>query len=1031
MQDNQDNTSGQSQGHLLKTIFILTPMMASLVIIGSSLGLFRALEWASQDQFFRLRGDEGIDDHLAIVTIDETDIRYVERWPMSDKIFAEAIRKIRQQNPIAIGLDIYRDLPVGRGYEELNELFTNTPNLIGIRKVVGTPINPPPILEELGQVAANDLVLDADGKVRRGLLLLAVDQQDTLVEGLGARLALTYLGERDLSFEEVPLNWGHRIRQAIEDQRSAYEPGSFFDSALGAIGWLFPDPQWIYRLGKAKLVPLSSRDGDYFSADMGGYQLLLNYRGSLSKSFLTVSLQDLLEDRIPPDFLTNRLVLVGARAPSLNDNFPTPFNSTLEASAADLMPGVAIHATIASQIINAALDGRPLLRTPPKLLTWLGILLLSGYSVTVGTICVHKGWMGSGIASLIGAGGVVIAIGYFSFQGGWVVPVFTPIVAIAGAGIVSIGTALWSNLKLSYRQLEEYAQTLEDKVQERTAELADANDKISKLNEELTDENRRMGAELNVAKEMQEMILPKAEELSGVKGLDIAGYMEPAEEVGGDYYDVLSEEGLVTLSIGDVTGHGLASGLLMIMTQTAVRTLQEARERDPVRFLDIINRTLYKNVQRMNIDKSLTLVMLTYDGKTLSICGQHEETLLVRRDGTVERIDTMDLGFPIGLDDDIADFIGQRHFTLIPGEGVVLYTDGVTEAENLEGEQYEIDRLCEVISKSWQQPASGVRQAIIDDVYGHIGTQKVFDDITLLVVKRSEDGILDQSGAAVSTGAILNPDPDLRQANDEVDPDQGEDVGEPPSVGVFDDVRGDDRLISPRASDPDTPVSRGDRDLDFITPQSFARSPDRPPSPSELFGDYDDNFGDLEEEFLQLGFSPTSQPIQNRWRNHGLSADFVADYLSTFLPISEEQPENEERQAILKSSVSYIANELLENAMKFNDHQAYTVQFSIRLFLQDEQVRVVLQASNSLTPSLATKFKAFIQDFLSMDPQDFYIQQMEASAEDETGTASGLGLITMIMDHGAQLGWKFEQIPSGFDPLEDTPIVTTMVQLYL
>ena len=261
---------------------------------------------------------------------------------------------------------------------------------------------------------------------------------------------------------------------------------------------------------------------------------------------------------------------------------------------------------------------------------------------------------------------------------------------------------------------------------------------LRKQNERLKEENLRMGTELNVARQIQQMILPKSEELDSVEGLDISGYMEPADEVGGDYYDVLEIDGVVTIGIGDVTGHGLESGLLMLMTQTAVRTLKEVREHDLVRFLDILNRAIYRNVQRMNSDRNLTLAILNYAAGRISISGQHEETLVVRANGAIERIDTMDLGLPIGLDDDIADFIDRTTIELQPGDGVVLYTDGIPEAYNLAKEQYGLDRLCEVVSQSWQNPAEAVKDAIIADVRDFIGRQKVFDDITLLVLKQQD-----------------------------------------------------------------------------------------------------------------------------------------------------------------------------------------------------------------------------------------------------------------------------------------------------
>ncbi|WP_375474397.1 PP2C family protein-serine/threonine phosphatase [uncultured Nostoc sp.] len=270
------------------------------------------------------------------------------------------------------------------------------------------------------------------------------------------------------------------------------------------------------------------------------------------------------------------------------------------------------------------------------------------------------------------------------------------------------------------------------------AELERANQEIKLLNEKLTAENLRMGAELEVTKRLQQMILPQPEELE-IEGLDIAGYMEPADEVGGDYYDVLHTDGVTTLGIGDVTGHGLESGILMVMTQTAVRTLKEVREYDPVKFLDALNRTIYKNVQRMNSEKNLTLAVLNYSEGNLSISGQHEETLIVRSDGKIERIDTMDLGFPIGLDDDIASLISHATVKLQPGEGVVLYTDGIPEAYDIDKKQYGVEQLCVAISQNWQNSAQVIKDAVITDVRRHIGKQKVFDDITLLVLKREAE----------------------------------------------------------------------------------------------------------------------------------------------------------------------------------------------------------------------------------------------------------------------------------------------------
>ncbi len=252
----------------------------------------------------------------------------------------------------------------------------------------------------------------------------------------------------------------------------------------------------------------------------------------------------------------------------------------------------------------------------------------------------------------------------------------------------------------------------------------------------LRTENIRLSAELDIARQLQLMLLPSEQELNQVAGLEIAGFMEPADEVGGDYYDVLVSNGRIKLGIGDVTGHGLESGILAIMVQTAVRTLLEHGETDPVKFLSTINRTIYENVERMKVEKNMTLSLLEYaEGGKLKLSGQHEDIILVQN-GELELIDTFDLGFPVGLEEDITDFVSEKEITLNPGDVAVFYTDGITEAFNMEKKEYQIERLCEVVKQNWQLTANEIKQAVIDDVRQYIGKQQVFDDITLLVLKQ-------------------------------------------------------------------------------------------------------------------------------------------------------------------------------------------------------------------------------------------------------------------------------------------------------
>jgi len=246
--------------------------------------------------------------------------------------------------------------------------------------------------------------------------------------------------------------------------------------------------------------------------------------------------------------------------------------------------------------------------------------------------------------------------------------------------------------------------------------------KLHELQRQLKKENLRMRAELEVSRRLQQMLLPTEKELKQIDGLDIAGFMAPAEEVGGDYYDVLQHQGRILFGIGDVTGHGLESGALAIMVQSSIRTLLANNETDPVKFFSALNQMVFHNVERMNVEKSLTLALVDYQDKQLYLSGQHEEMIVVRQ-GKLELIDTMDLGFPIGLDFEIADFVKQTSVPLNAGDVVVLYTDGITEAENIDKQMYGLERLCEVIRHLWQQTAHEIQQAVIEDVRQFIGEQ--------------------------------------------------------------------------------------------------------------------------------------------------------------------------------------------------------------------------------------------------------------------------------------------------------------------
>lgn len=288
----------------------------------------------------------------------------------------------------------------------------------------------------------------------------------------------------------------------------------------------------------------------------------------------------------------------------------------------------------------------------------------------------------------------------------------------------------------AFTNLDNLNKNLEKIVEERTLEIKQANSEITKLNQQLKAENIRMSSELEITRRLQAMILPTENELKRIQVLDIAGIMKPADEVGGDYYDVLNHYGNIKIGIGDVTGHGLESGVIMIMVQTAVRTLMLQGETDRVKFLSVINQIIYENLQRMQSDRNLSLLLLDYIDHNLYVSGQHESIIIVRKDGRIEEIDTDSYGFPIGLTEDVGDFIAEAQIDLGIDDVVVLYTDGIPEATNQQKQHYGTDRLKQVLAQNYRQSAQQIRSSVITDLQTFINGYKILDDITLVVIKR-------------------------------------------------------------------------------------------------------------------------------------------------------------------------------------------------------------------------------------------------------------------------------------------------------
>ena len=396
-------------------------------IIGVQLtGGLQRLEWAILNQWVRLRPPEDRAVPIVVVTLTEADIQRMRRWPLSDAQLAALLNRLKRDRPAAIGLNLYRDLPVEPGHTELLQVFKTTPNLIGITKAVGNSngaaVAPPPILRDRDQVGVNDLLIDADGTVRRNLL--SIDRRGKEILALGTKLALMYLS-----------------KQGITPTVRATD---------GCI-----------QVGKATFCRLEQNAGGYIRVDTGGYQTLSNFLQS-SGGIPSVSLTDVMTNRVPASLFQDKIVLIGTKADSVwGDRFYTPY--TTDSNSAWV--GVEIHANLTAQIISSALEGRPILQGLPQVWGWGWIVLWAGVGTLLGWSTRTLPWAVVLISIVIIS---ILAITYGLFLVGWWTVAVSPVLALIGSAFLSRNCWVWHTLKQANHLLEL-------KVQERTQELVDKN----------------------------------------------------------------------------------------------------------------------------------------------------------------------------------------------------------------------------------------------------------------------------------------------------------------------------------------------------------------------------------------------------------------------------------------------------------------------------------------------------------------------------------------------------------------------------
>jgi len=375
----------------LRTVFLTSVVITSLVMGVRHLGMFQSLELQAFDQLMRHRPESNPDPRLLVVTVTEADVQAQKQrqgGSLSDGALAQLLKKLGQFKPRVIGLDIYHDLPVEPNHKDLATRLRSNDEIIAVCKgsesennnpEVKPPAEIPP--ERLG---FSDIVVDPDGILRRHLLALTPNPASpcTASYAFSAQLAFRYLEANGILVKFTPE------------------------------GYL--------QLGTIVFKPLSAHTGGYHHLDARGHQVLLNYRSS-QKIAQQVTLTQVLNGQINPNSVKDRIVLIGTTAESFNDYHSTPYQE---------MPGVLIQAQMVSQILSAVLDQRPLL----WVWSWWGeALWIWGWSLLGGILAWRLQPLHLGL-TVAAAGGTLYGLCFgLLIQGGWV-PLVPSALALAATG---------------------------------------------------------------------------------------------------------------------------------------------------------------------------------------------------------------------------------------------------------------------------------------------------------------------------------------------------------------------------------------------------------------------------------------------------------------------------------------------------------------------------------------------------------------------------------------------------------------------
>ena len=281
------------------------------------------------------------------------------------------------------------------------------------------------------------------------------------------------------------------------------------------------------------------------------------------------------------------------------------------------------------------------------------------------------------------------------------------------------------------KKIRKLNEELEERVIERTKELQAMMKSMEIVNIDLNNAKNAIWGEMQIAKKIQTILLPQH---PVIKSYDISVQMIPADDVGGDYYDIINIEGRDWLLIGDVSGHGVTAGLIMMLIKISILTIINiAPDIEPSKLLILINKIISKNMRKIDETMYMTITAVTCsDNGTFHFSGLHQDIMIYRcKSKEIEVIETN--GTWIGIIDDIDGILNDRKFKLEIGDSLLLYTDGIIEAIDENENMFSQKRLEKVFKELGERDVDDIKSAILSNLKDY----KWEDDISLVVMKRN------------------------------------------------------------------------------------------------------------------------------------------------------------------------------------------------------------------------------------------------------------------------------------------------------